>query len=67
MHILCECEYIPQPLLSVLLKSVVNKEWQGRRCFSEGIVHVQDVGDTQEDIIRIINYMAKPIPIARSE
>jgi len=67
IHVLCECQYIPQSLLSVLWKSVVTKDWRGRRCYSEGIVHVQDVGNSDEDITKVINYMAKPIPIARTE
>jgi hypothetical protein len=34
-------------------------------CSSEGIVHIQDVKNTEEDITKVINYMAKPIPVAR--
>ena len=67
IHLLCECKFIPQPILSVLWKSVVTKDWQGRRCHSEGIVHVQDVGNSEEDFTKVINYMAKPIPIARTD
>jgi len=67
VHVLCECKYIPQPLLSMLWKSAVTKEWQGRRCDAQGIVHVQDVGNTDEDIKRVVNYIAKPIHILRTE
>ena len=67
IHLLCECQFIPQPILSVLWESVVTKDWQGRRCHSEGIVHVQDVGNSEEDIPKVLNYMAKSISIARSD
>ena len=67
LHIICECQYIPQPLLSVIWKSAVTKPYNGRTCNSEGIVDVQDVTNTDEDIKNVINYMAKEIPIARSD
>jgi hypothetical protein len=65
IHILCECSFIPQPILSVLWESALSKHLQEITCSSEGIVHIQDVKNTEEDITKVINYMAKPIPVAR--
>jgi len=65
IHILCECSFLPQPILSVLWESVLLKDFQGETCSSEGIVHIQDVKNTEQDITKVINYMAKPIPVAR--
>jgi len=47
-----------------LYLNVINN---GRTCNSEGIVDVQDVVNTDEDIVRVVNYMSKEIPVARSD
>jgi len=67
IHILCESGFIPQPLLSVIWQDVLSKPFKGKYISSEGICDVRNVGNTEEDVIKIIAYLDKPNSVINNE
>jgi hypothetical protein len=60
IHVLCESEFIPQPLISTVWEDVVSKASGGHSFSSAGIVDIRAVGDTEQDRSNVISYMSKP-------
>lgn len=67
IHIFCENSFIPHSLLSEVWKDVLSKEFKGKKVNPPGIVHVKNVQNTDLDIAKLTNYMAKPVEYLRTE
>jgi hypothetical protein len=58
-HALCECEFIPQPLISTVWEDVVRTPWKDLSFSSEGIAYITRVPPTHQDVGNIVRYIVK--------